>query len=311
MKVRFYLIAIILSSLGFSAFSQSSHPYQWWDDLHDFPNAAGNVRERYIVLSPGYMGPNALRVPELFNGMIENQISFDNRFEYHNGHEDQTLNGFFRFNFPLVKDRAVFYISSIPLEYFDVQPSTRDERRMMDITGVGKVSGDIAFGIIYKLFDESLGKFPNVVIRTHAKTTTGGDLRNARYTDASMFHWEAIFSKTLSKGEDSSFLIKLMLGFYTWQTNYNRLSNGSDHLQNDAALYGVGLEYDGNGWFCHTDFSGYHGYIGNRDYPLFWRNQLGYRFKKGELTLHANMGLKKWDWNTLSVNYRVFVGEIK
>ena len=311
MKVRFYLIAIILFSTGFPAFSQNNNPYQWWDELHDFPNAAGDVRERYIVLSPGYMGPNALRVPELINGIIENNISFDSRLEYHSGNGDHTLNGFFRFNLPLAKDRAMLYVSSISLEYFDVQPGTRDERRMMEIDGKGTASGDMAFGVVYRLFDEHANGALNVVFRAHAKTTTGGDLKNARYTDASMFHWDGIFSKTVLKNERSSFLVKLMLGFYTWQTNYNRLPNGSDHFQNDAALYGVGLEYQGNRWFWNMDVSGYHGYVGNRDYPTFWRNQLGYRFEKSSLTMHVNVGLKRWDWNTFSINYRFSVGEIK
>ena len=78
----------------------------WWDNLHNYPAAAGPDRFDYISISPGFMGPNALRVPVLGNGIIDNRISFDVRWENHQGNGDITNNAFLQLNFPIKKDQG-------------------------------------------------------------------------------------------------------------------------------------------------------------------------------------------------------------
>ena len=279
----------------------------WWDALHDFPNAAGLDRSRYVSVSPGYFGPNALRVPALNNGIIDNELWAENTIEYHSGNGDQTLNIWSQFNIPLAKDKALFYVESIPLEWWWVTTETRDERKMQRFSGQGWNTGDMSFGVILRLANEEKSRMPNITFRAHSKTTTGGNVTNARFTDASMFFWEATVSKTVKKFENGSFLIKGMLGFYTWQTNRNRLPNGSGQFQNDAGVYGIGIEWTKGKLKIGSDISGYHGYISNRDYPTFWRNQFSYRISKHiALYANANVGLKTWDWNTITIGYRHF-----
>ena len=279
----------------------------WWDALHDYPNAAGPDRSRYVSVSPGYFGPNALRVPALTNGIVDNELWAENTVEYHSGNGDKTLNIWSQFNIPLAKDKALLYVTSIPLEWWWVTDETRDERRMQRFRGQGWNTGDMAFGVILRLANEEKGNMPNITFRAHSKTTTGGNVTNARFTDGSMFFWEATLSKTISKSESGSFLIKGMIGFYTWQTNRNYLPNGSDQFQNDAGVYGVGVEWIRGKLKIGSDISGYHGYLQNRDYPTFWRNQFSYRISKHiALYANANFGLKTWDWNTFTVGYRHF-----
>ena len=161
-----------------------------------------------------------------------------------------------------------------------------------------------------KIFDENL-KWPfNFSMTAHSKTTTGGNVANARFSDASMFHWQGTFSKTFAKTDRSHFLAKAMLGFYTWQTNINGLINGSTSRQNDAPLYGIGLEYETGLWHFDTDFSGYYGYQGHRDYPGFLRFNMIRDIKGGEISLGYNVGVKTWDWNTFSIGYRINVVEL-
>jgi hypothetical protein len=297
--------------LSLSFFSIKAQNLDWWDALHNYPNAAGPDRLDYIVIAPGYMGPNALRMPLLGNVIIEDHISFDIRFESHQGNGDKTINPFLQFNFPIKKGRALFYVNSIPIESYEVTPETRDERRMMDFSGKGRTTGDISFGVIYKIFDENLNWPFNFSLTAHTKTTTGGNIANARFTDASMFHWQGAFSKTFAKTDRSHLLAKAMLGFYTWQTNINGLINGSTSRQNDAPLYGIGLEYETGLWHFDTDFSGYYGYQGHRDYPGFLRFNMVRDIPGGEISLGYNVGIKTWDWNTFSIGYRINVVEVK
>lgn len=303
-KTLFLLLVLCATALD-------AQNLDWWDALHNYPAAAGTVRDRYISISPGYMGPNALRAPVLRNGKIDNELWSETTIEYHRGVGDRTVNIWSEFNIPLAKDKALIYMQSIPWEYWEVTTATRDERRMQGRSGKDWNTGDTAFGFIVRITNEDKSKWPNITFRAHTKTTTGGNLRNARFTDASMFFWEATTSKTLAKTERTSFLIKGMLGFYTWQTNRNFLPNGSKYMQNDAGTYGVGLEYKRDQWAWGSDVSGYHGYIENRDTPSFWRNQLSYRFKHVALYANLNFSLNSWGWNSFTFGFRHFFKTIQ
>lgn len=305
--MRFFFTLLVLLSVA----QLSAQNFDWWDNLHNYPAAAGNDRDRYISISPGYMGPNALRVPVLRNGKIDNELWAETTFEYHTGNGDRTLNIWSEFNIPLAKDKALLYMQSIPWEIWETTDALRDERRAQGRSATGWNTGDTAFGVIVRIANEETSKWPNITFRAHSKTTTGGNISNARFTDASMFFWEATTSKTLSKTDNSSFLIKGMLGFYTWQTNKNFLPNGSDFFQNDAGTYGVGMEYTKGKWFFGSDVSGYHGYIQNRDTPAFLRNQISYRFKHIALYSNINFSLNSWGWNTFTIGYRHFFKTIE
>ena len=102
-----------------------------------------------------------------------------------------------------------------------------------------------------------------------------------------------------------------MLGFVTWQTNQNRLLGGSNQLQNDALLYGFGIEWMLGKWLFSSDLSGYSGYIGNRDNPSFWRSQIQYNLSRLVFRAEMNGGLRWWDWNTYSIGLRYYVANDK
>lgn len=282
----------------------------WWDALHNYPQAAGTDRDRYINLSPGYLGPNAMIMPSLPNMIIDNEFWVQALGQRHSGNGDVTKNFFLKGNFPLARGRVGLYITSVPYESWQMTPEVRDERRMMEISGKGSNTGDVAYGFIFKVFEENKVLPFNFGFRAHVKTTTGSQLENARSTDNSLYQWEGNFSKTLINQETEKLLIKMSLGFVTWQTNKNGLPGGADYRQNDAPFYGLGIEYLKGKWFYGADISGYTGYIGNRDYPHFVRTQVQYR--PGSIAVRAeyNYGLQSWDWNTLSVGVRYYIQEL-
>lgn len=306
MKRVFLFSLVCLASLNLVA----QDDLAWWDALHNYPAAAGNNRVRYQNISPGFFGPNALRVVPLRNGKIEYEYWLQVSGDVHRGDGDKTENLYLELNLVLAKNRVLLYVNSIPYEYYRVTSDVRDLRRMLNFSGEGSATGDMEVGTVFRVFVEENAGF-NMTGRVHMKTTTGSHLGNARYTDHGMYVFDAQFSKTLLAAEEQNLLIKVMLGFMTWQTNKNRLPNGSKFLQNDAPVYGVGLEYTYNKWFVGSDFSGYHGYIGNRDYPHFWRTQAAYRFKDFELRSEFNVGVKKWDWNTFRLSARWYFAEAK
>lgn len=278
----------------------------WWDALHDYPNAAGKFRNRYQNISPGYMGPNALPVPLLFDGAIDNELWFHAGGEFHRAPGDRTNNFVLTANIPLAEGRVSLFLNSVPRETWEVTPEVRDLRRMVAFDGKGRNTGDIIFGFLFRIFDEEQNGF-NLAGLAQAKSTTGSQIENARFSDASMFVWNIHFSKTLFQKAHIQFKIKAMLGFLTWQTNQNGLPNGSNELQNDAPSYGIGFTYKRGAFHVETDISGYHGYIGNRDYPTFWRSRAEYRWNGFGLNVNFGHGLKAWDWNTYGFGLRYYI----
>jgi len=290
------------------AFGTKAQDLTWWDELHNYPDAAGINRIRYQNISPGFMGPNALRLVPLINGKIDNEFWFLAAGDIHRGSGDKTENVYLEVNIPLAKNRVLIYVNSIPYEHYEVTSEVRDLRRMVNFSGEGSTTGDVQVGTVFRVFVEDSVGF-NMTTRIHLKTTTGADLENARYSNHGMYVFDTQFSKTLMKKEDRSFLIKAMVGFMTWQTNKNRLTNGSRFLQNDAPVLGLGFEYQLRALSLATDLSGYYGYIGNRDTPFFSRTQVQYRLGDFGLMSEINIGFQSWAWNTARFGVRYFFGE--
>lgn len=305
-----YLTILALILCGSSSLLAQDQNLDWWDQLHNYPNAAGKIRDRYKNISPGFMGPNALPVPILFDGAIDNELWFQAGGEFHRGAGDRTNNFVLRANIPLAAGKVALFLNSVPRETWQVTTEVRDERRMVAFDGKGRNTGDITYGFIFRVFDEEKNGF-NLAGLAQAKTTTGGALDNARFSNASMFAWQAHFSKSLGWKNAGIWKLKAMLGFITWQTNKNSLPNGSNQVQNDALSYGIGLSYHRKKFHIASDVSGYHGYIGNRDYPLFWRSMAEFRWKGFGVNINYHYGLKTWDWNTYGFGIRYYMKPTK
>lgn len=304
--LRQYLILVAFVFCMSPSIRAQTQNFDWWDQLHDYPNAAGKLRDRYKNISPGFMGPNALPVPILFEATIDNDLWFQAGGEFHRGQGDRTNNFVLRANIPLAQGKVALFLNSVPRETWQVSEEIRDERRMVAFDGEGRNTGDITYGFIFSVFDEEKNGF-NLAGLAQAKTTTGSALDNARFSNASMFAWQAHFSKSLWRNNTSIWKLKAMLGFVTWQTNKNSLPNGSNQAQNDALGYGIGLSYKKEAFYIESDVSGYHGYIGNRDYPTFWRSRAEYRWKGFGININYHYGLKAWDWNTYGFGIRYYV----
>lgn len=74
--------------LGYNCYPQSdppidSDPNRNWDGITHW--------SRYIVISPGFMGPNALPVPEIKKGIVENNIEFELSQQNHFSKHDKTF----------------------------------------------------------------------------------------------------------------------------------------------------------------------------------------------------------------------------
>lgn len=284
-----FLFLLVLASLCLSLHSQDES-YDWWNKKHNWDGVTNWAR--YLIYSPAYMGPNALPVPEIRDALIERRIFFETAADLHFSSGDNTQDLFLKFHYPFWDGRIAVELYGVPIEHFVMDSITRDERRGRDLDARGFAAGDLYIATMIQLLRDH-GKCPDLLLGITLRAASGGNLGNARYTDAPGYFFDLSAGKSFKTGDKLSLRPYVMLGFYIWQTNRD------DYRQNDALLYGAGLSLYGNNFECNAKFGGYKGYIGNGDAPMVFRANTIYKFKNTDLKLTFQQGLHDFNYSTI------------
>ena len=75
MIYRICFFFIILFSLSANAQS-GDEDYTWWNELHGWEEGDPGWRN-WIKITPGYLGPNGLAVPEVKRGFLNQKTEFE------------------------------------------------------------------------------------------------------------------------------------------------------------------------------------------------------------------------------------------
>lgn len=259
MKKLFLIFSLFL--ISHSSYSQN---YDWWNTKHNWDGITH--WSEYIIISPAYMGPNAIPVPKLKNGNLQENISFELATEYHHNNGDKTYNLFTELFLPIVKNKVALNINVVPVEYYKLDTITRDKRRSREYNPEGFAGGDFYISTLIQLLTEK-NILPDALLSINIKTASGTNLGGARYTESPGYFFDLALGKTIIENRQKLNFIKIygQLGFYSFQTNKR------DYYQNDAFTYGLGLELNFKRFIIKNNFSGYYGYINNGDRPLVYR----------------------------------------
>lgn len=285
------LLVIFFVALSTSLFSQVNDgyndPYNHWDGITHWT--------KYLTVSPGKFGPNALPVPRLENGLIDSVLTLQGSFLYHHNKGDKSPAVYGAIFIPAGK-KVTFEISGVLAEYFNLSPELRFERRTFQLYGKGFTVGDIYLkNHIQLLKDHS--KLPDLSFHVSFKTSTGGALQKARYTDAHGYqlYLSSGKSKTLADLNGNLRLYGL-LGFFSWQT-YDNL-----HRQDDAVMYGAGVGVTVNNLTLKHELTGYYGYRNLGDRPLVYRLEFLHASKK-TFSIAYQYGINDFDYHSFAINY--------
>jgi len=294
-------LALVLASFSLQAQKQGEPNWEWWCQNID---CRINYQHwgRYIITSPAFMGPNALPVPEVSTGLINNGITWEMTGMAHFSPGDNTQNLFTELKFNLAPDIVSLTFSYYPWERFVLTPDTRDERQLSGeyYDAQGTTHGDMYFGMDIQLL-KNKAKWPDIAVRAMVKTATGSGYGAARYTDAPGYYFDGSFGKTFILSSTSGNTIRpyLMIGFFAWQVNDDM------NRQNDAVMGGFGADVRLGNFEIHNSFGGYNGYKGNGDQPRVYRVKLTWMTRKLDYFVRYQEGLRDFEYHTIMAGVKL------
>jgi len=265
----FHICFLLLICTG--AFAQD---YSWWNDKHNWDGQTHWTK--YMILSSAYMGPNALPVPEIKRGIMADKTLFEFALDNHFSSGDITNNLFTELFIPLAPGRAGIKMAIVPIEYYRMNTLTNDLRVSRDYDGKGFSVGDLYFSTFIQLLKDH-EKLPDILLTVNLKTASGSNLEAARHTDSPAYYFDLSFGREfiISSQNLRSVRAHAMAGFYVWQTHQDM------YYQNDAFLYGCGVDLSFKRFLMKNALGGYIGYIDNGDKPMIYRMSLASSLKTG------------------------------
>ncbi len=285
------LLAILLNSA--SAYSQD---WSWWNEKHNWDGVTHWTH--YLIVSPSYLGPNALPVPAIKQGIILQNFTMDIGGEGHFSTGDKTTNLYTDIFIPVCKSRAGINLTWIPVEYYQMDTLTRDERRARDYDGKGFATGDLIIGTYIRILKER-DRLPGILLTINLKAATGSNMEGARYADSPGYHFDLSFGKSfpVKKQHLTYFRLYGMMGLYVYQTHYDK------NYQNDAFLYGGGINLGWKKFIIENQLGGYIGYIGDGDRPVVYRLKIrSNRDARLNYALLFQQGIHDFDYSTIRVS---------
>lgn len=285
---------IIIFFFFFSYCGQSQTFQQWaqtvhWDGVSHW--------KKYMIIQPAYMGPNALPVPQLSNGSIDSNFFIGSTANLHFSNGDNTQNAMLYGNYCLVKNRISFDIAWVPYEHFTMDQATKEKRHVFshffyDQQATGEVLLNTNIQLLNKWRDHI-----HLALRVGYRFPTSSGLGMARYSDAPGYYFDLSFGKPI----DAHWKLTGMLGFYSWQIQ------SDEHQQDDAFLFGAGMEWNKNNWRIQTNIAGYLGYLeDNGDKPVVVRFGLEKKIKKIGWLFRFQQGLHDLDYSSFEGGIKYF-----
>lgn len=272
------------------------------DEIHNWDGVTH--WSRYMIISPGYLGPNALPVPEIRNGLIYPSTFIELGGDLHFSKGDNTQDIYTRFQYVFPGNLVAIELYFVPFEHFKMTTETRDERVSRGKSGEGNAVGDVNITTIIQVLKEKKN-FPDILLSINFKTASGTGLDNARYTDHMGYHFDLSFGKTYLAGKRKTISLRpyLLVGFYAWQTNRR------DNRQDDAFLYGGGLDLSYQDLKFTNCLGGYIGYFGNKDKPMVYRFKTTWRINRINLLVQFQQGLQDFEYSSIRFGLQYLIKE--
>jgi len=291
MNLKKSIILVIFQCVIFNAIAQPN--YTWWNNLHNWDGVSDWTK--YITLSPKYMGPNALPVPEIKEGILYKKFYTETAVELHAKKGGFTQNLYSKLYYP-VNNKIAFEIYSVPIEHYKTDIATRDERKSRDYDAKGFSIGDLYFGTTIQLLKDKKN-LPDVTIGFTSRTASGTNLPALRYTDTPGYFFDIALGKSVTISSKINLRLYAYSGMYVWHT-FNDL-----YHQIDAVLYGGGAKIELKNFMINQSFGGYSGYLNNGDRPMVYRFDFILKKVHFDLAARYQLGIKDFPFHSFRFSF--------
>jgi hypothetical protein len=273
------------------AFSGKSQDFGWWAQSVKWDGISH--WSRYMITQPGYLGPNAMPVPRIGNGSLDSISSIAVTGNLHFSKGDNTQNITLYANYALVKNVISFDAMWVPYEHFTLSHQVKTSRHVFSQFYYDRHAiGDIILNTNFQLLNK-WRKNIQLALRIGYRFPAGTGFGLARTTDGPGYNFDLSFGKPF---KNSSLKWIGMLGFYSWQIVSDR------HRQDDAFLFGNGLEWNSKTWRLQTYVAGYIGYLENSgDKPVVFRATAEKKLKRSSLLLGFQQGLHDFKYSSAEI----------
>jgi len=282
---------ILIISLLYAFQGVSQLNYDWWNEIHQWDGTT--PWHRMQKSTPGYMGPNALPVPELRNGLVDSNLSLQFSNDFYGSEGDFTYNTFAQINIPL-KDLVSFHVWWVPMEYFETDTLVRDLRMGRTQEARGWNTGDVYVSTQIQIV-KNHALLPDLTLASTLKTASGRGLGDSRFTNAPAYYFDLHAGKNFDVFQNWVIRPHAMAGLYVYQTNRD------DQFQNDAFLWGLGFQLYNNHWDIRIQSAGYIGYLLDLDTPTTLRIRISKKWKYWELFSRYQIGNDSFPFNNASL----------
>ncbi|HEY6505564.1 MAG TPA: hypothetical protein VIZ28_16430 [Chitinophagaceae bacterium] len=287
--------ALLLTVLCSFVINCNAQTFDWWAQTVNWDGVSH--WSRYIITQPGYLGPNALPVPRITNGSIDSISSVAATGSFHFSKGDNTQNLTIYANYCLVKDVISFDASWVPYEHYTMSHEIKTERHVFShFYNDHAAPGDIHLNTNIQLLNK-WRKHIHLALRIGYRFPTGGGLGAARYSDGPGYYFDLSFGKPFN---NSRLKWIGMAGFYSWQLISDK------HRQDDAFLFGSGLEWNTKSIRLQTYIAGYIGYLKNSgDKPIVFRTTLEKKIKQISLLFGFQQGLHDFKYSSVELGMKL------
>lgn len=291
MRYRFFFLAFL------SPFFLYSQTFDWWKNNVNWDGVSH--WSRYLIVSPKYLGPNALTVPQINNGSIDSICSLGITANAHFSNGDNTQNITLYGNYTTKNNTISVDAAFIPYERYKMSHQVKTERKTFYLNYDDKqCAGDVVANTTLHLFQNKRDKI-QLALRLGVRMPSGGDLATARYADVPGY-WIDMGAGIPLKNKAWKWLG--MLGFYVWQTNDDK------HRQDDALLFGSGIEWNRLGLRMQVYAAGYTGYKNNGDRPTLLRLNIEKRKNRKIYIFRLQQGLQDFAYLSAEAGAKFILG---
>ena len=277
----------------------SAQSYDWWINTVHWDGVT--PWERYIIFTAGFLGPNALPVPRITNGSIDSVNSFGLSTDFYFSDDDHTQDISLYANYCLVKNKISFDAYWVPVEHFTMSHKIKTERHVFPIHYYDHYSeGDVHLNTNIQLFNNK-SKNIQSALRIGYRFPTS-QIGAARFTDAPGYYFDISFAKGFHSHPAVKWIV--MAGGYFWQAEIKR------EPQDDAFLFGTGLEWNKKNLRIQTSVAGYLGYFYRlRDKPILFRTSFDKSVKRKILFFQFQQGLHNFNYSSIELGMKYCYGK--